>query len=732
MQNQKPDQDNQKKHSQLCKILNQHNYNYYILAEPTISDTQYDTLYQELKELEKLNPSLIFPDSPTQKIGGSPLKSFKNIKHRHKMLSLDNTYSNEEIQDFITRIDKLLPNQDKSFFIEPKIDGVAVSLYYENSILKYASTRGDGTTGDDVTENVKTIKSLPSILQSETPLTLELRGEIFMHNKAFTKLNEQRKSENQPTFANPRNATAGTLKQLNSQIVAQRPLDIIFHSLADYQEDIFTNYQLQNYQNFINLLKNYSLPNNSIHYIAQNYDEILFYLEKINQERFHLPFATDGAVIKVNDFESQNKIGATTKSPRWAIAYKFEAEKAITKINDITIQVGRTGILTPVAELEPVFISGTNVSRATLNNQSFINKKNINISDLVEIHKAGEIIPEIIDLHKKNSDQTSPFKLYDHINGKCPSCQSDINKYETTQGKKSNPQIIIIYRCDNFLCSAQKHARLIHFCQRKALNIEGIGENVAIKLIDKNLINHPLDLYSLNIEQLANLELDPAKLQTGKISKARRFGEKKAQLVLNSLEKAKSLPFSKWLYAFGISLVGETTAKELSRLHQDIYQLKDSHILNILKKINTAQSSKEKDNNPELAKFNIKPEVGPAVANEIINFLNSSNGAFLIDKLKKYELNPTSDNYSPTNEQANTTNLIFANKTFVITGTLSKPRSHFQKIIEQLGGKCTTAISKNTSFLLAGEKAGSKIKKAQTLNIPTINEQNFNNMINEK
>ena len=955
----------EKRVAELRQLIDYHNNLYYTQAEPEISDPEYDKLFRELEELEKTHAHLADPNSPTQRVGSKPLEGFSQITHPVPMLSIDDVFElkdseipEAELITFYKRLQKNLGREDIALTLEPKIDGVAVSLYYENGSLKYAATRGDGTTGDDVTQNVRTIRNIPltlekrhlappqheqevhfspppspnslaedetpyrtsapvsgidfeSILPYETahehtaenalvpgthpqgspqslarrlqedsagnhgdnvaqrirretesilewgthtrrllnlqeitrltegwiklagqsehtvflaekylrvvkftlppnfgaqgsipylrnivacnriygddiwfhgillteqgpafvisqpyvdgtepssgeiadwftnqgyqskghnrwfhpvtgvdvadahtgnlikssdgelipidlqvlkeggkfkiPAILEIRGEIFMPNSAFAAMNEERDEAGLPTFANPRNATAGTIKQLDPKIVATRPLAFLAHGLGAYDGD-----PLDSETDFHDLLDSFSIPRNQPVHITHNLDELLAGVKFFSAHRHEIDHATDGVVVKVLDRSVREQLGSTSRAPRWAAAYKFLPEQQETTLNAISIQVGRTGVLTPVAELSPVLISGSTVSRATLHNQDEITKKGIYIGARVLIEKAGEIIPAIVKVIDPDP-AIPPFSLYDFVAGKCPSCQAPITQEEG----------FVAWRCTNFECPAQAVTAVSHFAARKALDIEGLGETVAEALVRHGYVKSPLDLFSLTEETLANLNL-------GTVEAPRRFGEKNAAKILTALEAARSKPLNKWLFAMGIRQLGESAAKEMSRLHQNLTDVPNSEILTELLR-DTRPDAKKK--NPALEPYAITGEVGPPVAESILTFFRSEAGQHALRRFAELGINPASSNFAP--KPAETPRLAFTGKTFVITGTLSQDRDHYKNLIEQNGGKVSGSVSKNTDYVLAGESAGSKLDKAKQLGVSILDEEAF-------
>src|SRR5581483_3501182 len=510
---------------------------------------EYDRLYKELADLETQLPDLITDDSPTQRVGGTPLKAFEQVPHLVPMLSLDNTYSEAEVANFYARIQRLLPCEKIPVVIEPKVDGVAVSLIYENGRLRQAATRGDGTIGDDITQNIRTIRSVPERLRGTAPELLEVRGEVYMDKAGFEKLNEQRRKDGLPPFANPRNAAAGSLKQLDPTIVAKRPLGVVLYGTGQTK-----GVDVNVHSEIFPLLRKLGLPTTERCWVANSIDEVLDAIHELDSIRRQFAYQTDGAVVKVNSFAQRERLGFTAKSPRWAIAYKYEAERVETRLRDIVIQVGRTGILTPVAMLEPVFVSGSTVGRATLHNEDEIKRKDIRIGNTVVIEKAGEVIPAVVEVVKsKRSRDAKPFDFAKHIHGKCPVCGGPIRR---------DPQFVA-WRCENLQCPAQTTRRVEFFAARSALDIESVGGIVADKLVERGLVREPLDLFDLTTEQLAQLNL-------GTEQEPRVFGEKNATKAIRAIERARTLPLSRWLFALAIPDVGRTTATELARFQETI------------------------------------------------------------------------------------------------------------------------------------------------------------------
>ena len=709
-----------KRIQQLREEIRKHDRLYYEEAAPIISDREYDRLYKELVDLETQFPDLITPHSPTQRVGGKPLKAFEQVSHVIPMLSLDNTYSEEEVKNFHARIRRLLPNEKIPVVIEPKVDGVAVSLIYENGRLRQAATRGDGNVGDNITQNIRTIRSVPERLRDAAPKLLEVRGEVYMDRKGFEKLNDERKRQGLPLFANPRNAAAGSLKQLDPAIVAKRPLGVVFYGTGateglnvDVHSEIFP------------LLKKLGLPATERWWVAESVEEILDAIHELDGIRHNFAYQTDGAVVKVNSFAQRERLGFTAKSPRWAIAYKYAAERVETRLRDIVIQVGRTGILTPVAVLEPVLVSGSTVARATLHNEDEIKRKDIRVGDTVVIEKAGEVIPAVVTVVKsKRPRDAKPFDFARHIHGKCPICGGPIRR---------DPQFVA-WRCENLQCPAQTTRRVEFFAARSALDIESVGGIVADKLVEGGLIREPLDLFKLKTEQLAKLNL-------GTDEAPRVFGEKNATKAIKAIERAKTLPLSRWLFALAIPDVGKTTATQLAQFHDNIDDVAHSQLL--LDVLEYHQKRDQKESAREIAERLIKAgfaerskskaekdgivtEVGPVVAQSVLDFFASTTGKKILRRLNELEIQPTSEKISA----KKAAELPLAGKTFVLTGTLpSMTRKEARKKIEALGGHVSSSVSKKTHYVLAGTEPGSKFDKAKQLGVKIIDEAEFRKIL---
>jgi DNA ligase (NAD+) len=705
---------------QLRREINEHDRRYYEEAAPTISDREYDRLYKELADLEGKFPGLATPDSPTQRVGGKPLQAFAQIQHRVPMLSLDNTYSEDEVVSFYKRITRLLPDEKIPVVIEPKVDGVAVSVMYENGKLKYAATRGDGTIGDDITQNIKTIKSVPHQLRGAAPKVFEVRGEAYLDKKGFEKLNKEREAAGLSLFANPRNAAAGSLKHLDPNVAAKRPLGMIFYGTGAVE-----GADVDLHSKIFPVFKKLGLPTHKDWWLADSVDKILNAIRDLDEIRGDFPYETDGAVIKVDALAQRERLGFTAKSPRWAIAYKYAAERVETKLLDIKVQVGRTGILTPVAVLEPVLVSGSTVSRATLHNEDEIKRKDIRIGDTVVIEKAGEVIPAVVEVVKSKRPRTAKsFDFLKHIHGKCPVCGSEVRR---------DPQFVA-WRCENIRCPAQTTRRVEFFAARGALDIESVGGIVADKLVERGLVREPLDLFELKVDQLAKLNL-------GTDQSPRVFGEKNATKAIQAIERAKTAALSRWLYALAIPDVGKTTATDLARFHETIEDVADSKVL---RGVIAYHETKDKQPRKEIAERLIKSgfaepskskidkqrgivtQVGPVVAQSVVDFFAAATGKKIVQRIKQLGIEPKSEKVSA----KKMAELQLAGKMFVLTGTLpSMTRDEASAKIEALGGHVSGSVSKKTDYVLAGTEAGSKLDKAKELGVKIIDEAEFKKML---
>lgn len=659
------------KANQLKEKLADADYKYYVLDEPDISDYDYDMMMKELEKLEAEYPELKTADSPTGRVSGEPTKKFEVVTHEVPMLSLSNSYNYEELDDFDTRIKNLIPGQKYEYVCELKFDGLAVSLVYENGIFTRGATRGDGTKGDDVTKNLKTIRSIPLKVKFDTYKNFEVRGEVFIKKDDFEKINEEQEIRGEKLFANARNTAAGTLKLKDNREVASRPLNIFVYYFRTNDKPLASHYEN------LEIMKKLKFPVNGLTKKAATIDEVKKFCDEIEEKRDTLPYEIDGVVVKVNSLQQQDAIGSVAKSPRWAIAYKFKAKQQVTKIKDITLQVGRIGTITPVAELEPVLLAGSTISRATLHNFDEIRKKEIRAGANVKIEKGGDVIPKVVEVIKDNDFK----KLKDFvIPERCPVCNSKLVK----------PEEEVNYYCVNYFCPAQVQGRLEHFVQRDAMEIEGLGTSILEIFLKNNFIKDFTDLYELHKrrEELIVLE---------------RFGEKSITNLLAAIEESKKKPFEKVLFALGIRHIGEKTAKIIAKHFGSIEKLSAASI----EEISSVY------------------EIGPKIASSIKSFFEDKASLKLIDKLKEAGLNFKIDESKKVKYNGN-----FKDKTFVLTGTLEKyTRDKASQIIEEFGGKVSSSVSKKTDYVLAGEEAGSKLDKAKKLGVQVISESDFEKMI---
>ena len=661
-----------KKIESLREEIEEHNYRYYVLAEPVISDYEYDKLMQELIELEKKYPEFITATSPTQRVGGEPTKEFPTFQHSRPMLSLSNTYNETELRDFDRRVKNILGDSSYEYVTELKLDGAAVALIYKDGYFFAGATRGDGFQGDEITNNLKTIRAIPLKLRTNKKelQNIEVRGEVFMKHSDFLKINSEKELAGEKLFVNPRNAAAGTLKLQDPKLVAERNLSIFTYYLYADEANLKTHYDN------LKILSQLGFPVNKNHRLCKNIDEVLEFCSEWEKKRDNLPYDIDGVVIKVNSLQQQEILGSIAKSPRWAIAYKFEAKKALTKLKNIILQVGRVGTITPVADLEPVFLAGSTISRATLHNENFIKENDIRIGDYVWIEKGGDVIPKVISIEPSKREKTlKPFTMPE----KCPVCNSPLVR----------PENEVAYYCENSQCSAQVKGRIIHFASRTAMDIEGLGEAVVEQLVNNNFIKNIADIYSLK-----NFYDDLIKLE--------RQGKKSISNLLDSIEKSKEKPFNKVLFGLGIRYVGSNTAKILAD--------QMGNIDNIIK--------------ADIEKLQSIYEIGPQIAQSVFRFFRDKHNLEIIERLKSAGLN-----FEEKKENKNI-NINFYGKTFVLTGELNDfTREEAKSIIENLGGKVTSSVSKKTNYVLVGSNPGSKYEKALSLKIPLLTESEFKKML---
>jgi DNA ligase (NAD+) len=655
----------------LRALIHEHDYKYYVLNQPTISDEKYDSLMRQLIELEMQYPELITQDSPTQRVGSDLTKAFPTVRHVQPMMSLSNTYSKEELDEFDRRVKELLEGQKYEYVCEMKFDGVAISLIYNNGYLVRGVTRGDGDKGEDVTVNLKTIRSIP--LHIAYKGNLEIRGEVLMNREDFMQMNQRRTEAGDTPFANPRNSSAGTLKIQDPKEVAARPLKFFSY----YLRSLGQSGSFKSHFESLKELEKLKFPVMNAYRLCKNIDEVFDFCREWEEKRDSLPFDIDGVVIKVNNFRQQETLGSTAKSPRWAIAFKFKAQQVQTKLLGITLQVGRTGVVSPVAELEPVFLAGSTISRVTLHNEDFIAEKDIRVGDTVVIEKGGDVIPKIsqVVLDKRmTGSRKFKFPL------KCPVCNTEIVK---TEGESA-------WRCENIACDAQVKKRIEHFCSRDAMDIENLGEAVVAQLVDHRLIRDFADLYYLKLESLIELE---------------RMGKKSAQNLIDGIEKSKHQSLEKLVYALGIRFVGEESAKDLAKFFKTLDSLMragDEELVNI-------------------------QGIGGRTAHSIVQFFKNLKNIAVIEKLITAGVNA-----KITGASSQSFPQIFKDKAFVLTGTLPNySRDDAKKMIEDRGGKVSGSVSKKTDFVLAGEEAGSKLANARELGVAVIDEVEFQRMINK-
>ena len=654
--------------AQLRQELERHNRLYYVEAAPEISDREYDLLYKELQTLEAQHPEWVTPDSPTQRVGGEPLKAFQSVRHLLPMMSLDNTYNFDELREFDARVCKLLPGEKIEYVLEPKIDGCSISCRYEHGKLTVGSTRGDGATGDDITANLKTIQAIPLQLARQHPPLLEIRGEAYMPVAGFQKLNAARLAAGEEAFANPRNATAGSLKQLDSRIAAQRPLAAVFYAVGATDGIRFSSQQ-----EALETFKKLGLPTPQFWWVCAGIEEVIQRTRDFQARVDELPYEIDGAVVKVNAFDQWRRLGTTAKAPRYAIAYKYSHEQAETRLTAITVQVGRTGVLTPVAELEPVALAGSTIARATLHNEEEIRRKDIRIGDTVLMEKAGEVIPAVIAVVlAKRPPAAAAFDLFQHLQGKCPECGGPIQR---------DPEFVA-WRCENIACPAQLKRSLAHFAMRHAMDIEGVGEVLTNQLVDKQLVHDVADLYSLTAEQLAGLE---------------RMGEKSAANIVAAIAGSRERELWRLIHGLGILHVGEGAARKLAEHFQVLERLMAADVQTLEQ----------------------MPDCGPVMAQSITDFFAHPRNRAVLAKLLAAGLRPAPvERRAPQDESG-----FFVGKTVVITGTLQRwSREQAQELLRQQGAVVTDSVSKKTGYLIVGADAGSKLAKARKLGVPVFDE----------
>jgi DNA ligase (NAD+) len=758
--------------SRLRRELEDHNRRYYDDAAPTISDQEYDALFRELQALEAAHPELVTPDSPTQRVGEKATAGFKQVRHAEPMLSLDNLFAKdgfEALRKWIASIEKLLPSEALEWHVEPKIDGVAISVRYEDGFFKTGATRGDGERGDEITDNLKTLRSLPLRLRgthSEAPETsdtepaekrrsthesmplgvLEVRGEVYLPIAAFRQIQEEMIAAGEEPFANARNTAAGTLKQLDPALVARRPLEIVVYGLGEISvEPPPTQGELLKWLNSL------GLRTPKFTRVCRTAEEVMVAINELDSVRDHFGFETDGAVIKLNSLEQRKRVGFHSRAPKWAKAWKYVSEQAETRLRAITVQVGRTGVLTPVAELEPVFLRGSTISRATLHNEDEIKRKDIRIGDTVIIEKAGEVIPAVVEVVlEKRLAHALPFDFLSHIGGKCPECAGSV---------KRDPKFAV-WVCENVHCPAQLTRRLEYFSKRGALDIDGLGGIVADKLVERGLVRDPLDLFDLKLEPLATLNL-------GTDDEPRTFGEKNARKVIDAIARAREFPLARWLHALAIPEVGDETAHDLAKFHGSLEAVRDSALLldvlaldrlhaeadaaNPRARSNKDRTALEKQQlasrhaelladanaagrrlldagfaQPAKKKSAMEADVvtviGPVGARAVQDWFASEVGRETLRRLTSLGIAPKSE--SGKREQP------FAGKTFVLTGTLEGiSRNEAAEKIRARGGNVSSSVSRKTHYVVAGPGAGSKLDEARDLGVAVLNESQFHEML---
>ena len=651
----------------LVALLNKYSYDYYVEDNPQISDTEYDTLYKQLEKLEQEYPEFILDNSPTQRVGDRVLDEFEKVIHKVPMLSLSNTFSIEDLRDFDSRISKLSSDNSIEYICELKIDGLAISINYENGKLVSAATRGDGMVGENVTENIKTIFSIPKTLKIKK--SFEVRGEVYLPKKSFELLNKEREENNEVLFANPRNAAAGSLRQLDSKITAKRRLSAFIYSVVGDEN-------INSQKMALTVAADLGLPVNPNFKLCKTIDEVVDYIMYWEEHKQDLPYEIDGIVIKVNSYSLQEEIGSTQKSPRWATAYKFPEEELATKLLDIELSVGRTGIITPVAVLNPINISGSTVSKASLHNKDIIDELDIHIGDMVVVKKAGEIIPKVVRVVEELRLANSEKYIMPNI---CPSCESK------TFTKEGDP----FTRCLNSDCPEQNIRKIIHFASREALNIEGLGDKVVATLYEKGIIKHTIDLFSLDRNKLVELE---------------RMGDKSVDNLLNAIENSKQSSLDKVIFALGILNVGKKAGKILAEYYKNLTNFSKATVDELL----------------EL------PDIGLITAESIVDYLSNDNNLRFINELIEIGMNPQ---YEIQNK--NTDN-IFSGKTIVLTGKLVElTRNEAKEYLERFGAKVTGSVTSKTDYVIAGEKAGSKLAKAEQLGIQVLSEDEFIDIMKE-
>ena len=664
-----------KRIEKLRELIRYHEYKYYVENSPEISDFEFDKLMAELLELEEKHPELVTSDSPSQRVGGKPVEEFAVVEHRVPMQSIDNTYSPDELREFDARISRLLPGERVEYIVELKIDGVAVSLSYEDGILVQGATRGDGRRGDDVTANLRTVREIPLKLRTNggVPRVLEARGEIYLSKAEFERINKDREKEGEPLFANPRNAAAGSLRLRDPRITARRRLGMFSYGIG-YSEGV----EIVSHEEALNLLENLSLPVNPHRNKCLTMDEVIERCQDFDERREKLPYEIDGMVVKVNSFDLQRHLGSTAKSPRWIVAYKFPAERAVTRLRSIVVQVGKSGTLTPVANLEPVNLAGTTVKRATLHNADEIKRKDVRVGDTVLVEKAGEIIPQVVEvLLDRRTGHEKRFRMP----RTCPVCGAPVVK---------DPDGVY-HRCHNISCPAQVKARIRHFSSRNAMDIEGLGPALIEQLVDKNLVGDFSDLYRLCEDELAKLE---------------KMGAKSARNLVQAIQHSKTRDLHRLIYALGILHIGVNAARVLAARFESLDALGGAAV-------------------EELAGIE---GVGPIIAESLVGFFAAAHNRVTIKKLEDAGVNTRRLEAQPTVREGP-----FAGKTLVLTGKLTRyTRDEARRLVEELGGKVSSSVSSRTDYVLAGENPGSRLDKARQVGVRVVDEREFERMIRQE
>ena len=743
----------EKRVAELRRVIREHDIRYYVDARPSILDQEYDALFRELRNLEVEYPDLVTPDSPTQRVSGRPSEGFIQVQHAVPMLSLDNLFAKEgfdELQKWIGSVEKLLPGRALEWLVEPKIDGLAVNLRYQDGTFLVGATRGDGERGDDITDNLKTIRAIPLRLAGKAPEVLEARGEVYLPTEGFRRLCEAMKATGEEPFANPRNAAAGSLKLLDSGLVSRRPLAVVLYGVGEVR-----GWSPATQEELLDGLKGFGFPVPGFRRLCKSAAEVFGAINELDSLRTSFGYETDGAVIKLNDIPLREAAGYTARFPRWAKAWKYLSEQAETRLREITIQVGRTGVLTPVAELDPVFLRGSKISRATLHNEDEIRQKDIRVGDMLVIEKAGEVIPAVVRvvLEKRPAD-SKPFDLKTHLGGMCPVCGGSIRRDPQYAG----------WRCENINCPAQKTRRLEHFAMRSALDLEELGGVVADKLVESGLVSEPLDVFDLSLNQLATLNL-------GSVEEPRVFGEKNSLKLREAIERSKSLPLARWLHALAIPGIGEETAHDIAKTHGNIEDVGSSKALRDIAGLGRL-NDEMMEQNPRAKKNRHRPKaereamktvyeglkgrgdrlgaqlidtglarpatkenpsprdaitaIGPVAAYSVVEWSESERGRETIKRLIALGVRPQSDGVR--NE-----NPLFAGKAFVLTGRFEKmPRSDAQDEIRAQGGNVSETVSSRTDFVIAGLNAGTKLEDAKRLGVKIMSECEFLAMLGKE